>query len=208
MPLLAVLVLLLFSGCHESVNHVELAIGRNVIILDPAGRPCCSGVLLSPRYVLTASHCVNAEPTVKIKWRNAAGDEKIIRATVLYADPDQESTDLAILELDEPIEYPDAVLYSGRSPPRMLELIFAVGNPHGVIDYTASDGKVVYVDRKTNVGTYDQISCIIFRGNSGGGVYTYNGELVGIIVRGGSLSHTYMIPARTIREWMTDYSLD
>lgn len=48
---------------------------------------------------------------------------------------------------------------------------------------------------------YDQTTCAAFPGSSGGGIYTPNGKMVGMIVRGAGETFNLMIPVRRMHEW-------
>lgn len=65
------------------------------------------------------------------------------------------------------------------------ESVFSVGNPSGKLPMTVSDGIISYLDRETfikDIGITNlmQIDVQINHGNSGGGLFNYYGELIGI----------------------------
>ncbi|MBQ3116528.1 MAG: trypsin-like peptidase domain-containing protein [Clostridia bacterium] len=84
------------------------------------------------------------------------------------------------------------------------EDVFAVGNPSGQLPMTVSNGIVSYIDREVLIeGQYMnlvQIDVQINHGNSGGGLFNYYGELVGI-TNGGSEVYdgiNYAIPFKNV----------
>ena len=86
---------------------------------------------------------------------------------------------------------------------RMLETIFAIGNPLGELPGSATAGEVSYLEREvliTEVGSMVlmQISVLTNPGSSGGGLYNLYGELIGI-TNAGNTSYdgiNYAIPAK------------
>ena len=81
------------------------------------------------------------------------------------------------------------------------EEVFAIGNPTGSLPGTVSRGIVAYLDRETLFESAGymyimQINVDIYHGSSGGGLFNYYGELVGI-TNGGNDSNSginYSIP--------------
>lgn len=85
---------------------------------------------------------------------------------------------------------------------KMLDTIFAIGNPLGELPGSATAGEVSYLEREVLVSevgnmTLMQISVLTNPGNSGGGLYNLYGELIGI-TNAGNTSYdgiNFAIPA-------------
>ncbi len=84
------------------------------------------------------------------------------------------------------------------------EDVFAIGNPSGFLPMTVSNGIVSYLDRKVLMGSIYmhllQIDVQINHGNSGGALFNYYGELIGI-TNGGNESYdgiNYTIPFKNV----------
>ena len=178
-------------------------------------------------YILTCAHVIDAqgEITVYVPDRNARNyndadydtrfafsgvldgavhSEQAVR--LVGSDP---TTDIAVLELD--------IAGSGVSAADIVEVqlpvesytqtygeeIFAIGNAGGTMPMSISDGIISYLERTENfegtVLNVMQITAHATHGNSGGGVYNYYGELIGM-VNGGN--ETYLtrnaIPFKTL----------
>ena len=96
-----------------------------------------------------------------------------------------------------------ACVISDEHKVRMLETIFAIGNPLGELPGSATAGEVSYLEREVNVGEVGkmvlmQISVLTNPGSSGGGLYNLYGELIGI-TNAGNTSYdgiNYAIPAK------------
>lgn len=84
------------------------------------------------------------------------------------------------------------------------EDVFAIGNPSGILPMTVSNGIVSYLDRRVFIGssymTLVQIDVQTNHGSSGGALFNYYGELVGI-TNGGSEVYdgiNYAIPFKNV----------
>ena len=89
---------------------------------------------------------------------------------------------------------------------RRGESVFAVGNPSGELPMTVSDGIISYLDREVEINeigmmNLTQIDVQINHGSSGGGLFNYYGELVGITNAGSEVydGTNYAIPYKTSR---------
>lgn len=146
-----------------------------------------SGVLfgwdeeLKLSYILTCFHMIDDISSCKVVDINDCEYE----GSVVGAYPDQ---DLAILAVKTPTDHSltyaslldkGSKLYTGQEA-------IAIGNNNGY-SHTASDGIISYANRKWNTSLYDyktlnqiQISTEINGGNSGGGLFSTSGALIGI----------------------------
>lgn len=102
-----------------------------------------------------------------------------------------QNRDIAVLKLDVSntgVSKDDIVC--SYLPPESYEMqrgedVFAIGNPGGSLPMTASNGIISYLDRESAISsvgymTLMQIDVQINHGSSGGGLYNYYGELIGI----------------------------
>ena len=102
------------------------------------------------------------------------------KAEILWVAP--EGIDLAILCCSTPKDYGSSVKIGSSNEIKMGEKVFAIGNPMG-LDWTYTEG-VVSSFRNKQIGnneiTVIQIQTPLNHGNSGGGLYSEKGNLVGI----------------------------
>lgn len=161
----------------------------------------CSGVWVGNGVILTAYHCMefaavngnvelwgSVEP-VSTKVHYTTQEEDVApgveptgshMGVVAFTDS---AHDLAMVFAFDPIPAHEVALLAKKSPEVGTSLHF-VGHP-GRLEWTHMDGKVAalrkYIQEDIDVdGPFVQVSAPIFFGNSGGGAFSDNGELVGI----------------------------
>ncbi len=147
-------------------------------------------------YVVTNNHVVENAVSVSI----AMDDGHVLDAHVVGADA---KTDLALLKVDRPGDYPYVAL--ARETPRVGDWVLAIGNPFG-LGGSVTAGIVSANGRDLGAGPYDdflQIDAPINKGNSGGPTFNLKGEVVGVNTMifspsGGSVGLAFAIPARTV----------
>ena len=142
-------------------------------VLSGAG----SGVILTTDgYIVTNYHVVEGAQQITVTLH----DDSTYTATVVGAD---QQSDIALLEIDATGLTP-AVLGDSDNV-QVGEVVIAVGNPMGTLGGTVTDGIVSALNRDISVEgnqmTLMQTSAAISPGNSGGGLFNTNGELIGIV---------------------------
>lgn len=142
-------------------------------VLSGAG----SGVILTTDgYIVTNYHVVEGARQITVTLH----DDSTYTATVVGSD---QQSDIALLKIDATGLTP-AVLGDSDSV-QVGEMVIAVGNPMGTLGGTVTDGIVSALNRDISVEgnemTLMQTSAAISPGNSGGGLFNTNGELIGIV---------------------------
>ena len=142
-------------------------------VLSGAG----SGVILTTDgYIVTNYHVVEGAQQITVTLH----DDSTYTATVVGSD---QQSDIALLKIDATGLTP-AVLGDSDSV-QVGAVVIAVGNPMGTLGGTVTDGIVSALNRDITVEgnqmTLMQTSAAISPGNSGGGLFNTNGELIGIV---------------------------
>ena len=156
-----------------------------------------SGFLISADgYIVTNNHVVEHAKSVTVTLEGG----KELAAKVVGTD---EKTDLALLKIVEPGDYPFVKL--SKDATRVGDWVVAIGNPFG-LGGTVTAGIVSAQGRDIGSGPYDsflQIDAPINKGNSGGPTFNLKGEVVGVNTAifspsGGSIGLGFAIPASTV----------
>ena len=139
-----------------------------------------SGVIISSDgYILTCAHVVSGASQITV----TIGDTDYT-ATVVGED---DTSDVAVLKIDATGLTPATV---GDSDSLSVgDSVLAVGNPLGELGGTVTSGIVSALNRSvtiqgtssTNTMSLIQMDASVSPGNSGGGLFNMNGELVGIV---------------------------
>ena len=147
-------------------NQVESSAGSGVIIS-------------SDGYILTCAHVVDGASTITV----TIGD-KDYTATLVGEDT---TSDIAVIKIDADGLTPATVGNSDSL--KVGQSVMAVGNPLGELGGTVTGGMISALNRSVtiqgsssvNTMSLIQMDASVSPGNSGGGLFNMNGELVGIV---------------------------
>ncbi len=137
-----------------------------------------SGVIISEDgYILTCAHVVNGATNVKVQLN---GSDTQYDATVVGLDT---ASDIAVIKIEATGLTPAVIGDSDKLA--VGEEVIAVGNPLGTLGGTVTNGIISALNRQITVEnnqmTLIQTNAAVSPGNSGGGLFNANGELVGIV---------------------------
>ena len=139
-----------------------------------------SGVIISSDgYILTCAHVVDGASTITV----TIGD-KDYTATLVSEDT---TSDIAVIKIDADGLTPATVGNSDSL--KVGQSVMAVGNPLGELGGTVTGGMISALNRSVtiqgsssvNTMSLIQMDASVSPGNSGGGLFNMNGELVGIV---------------------------
>ena len=139
-----------------------------------------SGVIISSDgYILTCAHVVDGASTITV----TIGD-KDYTATLVGEDT---TSDIAVIKIDADGLPPTTVGNSDSL--KVGQSVMAVGNPLGELGGTVTGGMISALNRSVtiqgsssvNTMSLIQMDASVSPGNSGGGLFNMNGELVGIV---------------------------
>ena len=154
-----------------------------------------SGVVISYRgLVITNWHVVENEPAVGVVFKSSFHQDKptlkkedIFIAKVLKTDP---LRDLALLQIISPPQTLTTLTLGSLLQVEVGQDVFAISHPEGLL-WSYTEGVVSQIRpnyvMKTRGGTihratYIQTQTVISQGSSGGALFNYNGQLIGILV--------------------------
>lgn len=179
------------AGGAENLSDVASAVSPSVVVVTTeqvvtdnyfwGGQQVLSGagsgvILTTDGYIVTNNHVVEGAQQVTV----TLADDSTYNATVVGTDSE---SDIALLKIDATGLTP-AVLGDSDTV-QVGEAVIAVGNPMGTLGGTVTDGIISALNRDISVEgnemTLMQTSAAISPGNSGGGLFNTNGELIGIV---------------------------
>ncbi len=136
-----------------------------------------SGVIISKDgYIVTNNHVITGGDTITVFLH----DGREYQAEIIGSD---EKSDLAMLKIEADNLTNAKIGIS--STLRVGDYAIAVGNPLGELQGTVSMGIISALDRLVNVDGNDlvllQTDAAVNPGNSGGGLFDSNGDLIGIV---------------------------
>lgn len=137
-----------------------------------------SGVIISEDgYIITNHHVIENANSVKVTLRDG---NTSYNAAVIGSD---KQNDIALLKVDAK-NLPQAT-FGDSSNLAVGDYVVAIGNPLGQLGGTVTDGIISALARQVSIDnehmTLLQTNAQISPGNSGGGLFNSNGELVGIV---------------------------
>ena len=139
-----------------------------------------SGVIISSDgYILTCAHVVDGASNITVTI-----NDKDYTATLVGEDT---TSDIAVIKIDANGLTPATVGDSDSL--KVGQNVMAVGNPLGELGGTVTGGMISALNRSvtiqgtnsTNTMSLIQMDASVSPGNSGGGLFNMNGELVGIV---------------------------
>ena len=136
-----------------------------------------SGVIISQDgYILTCAHVISGANNITVQLN----DDTTYPATVIGQDS---TSDIAVIKVEATGLTPAVI---GDSDALVVgEDAIAVGNPLGTLGGTVTNGIISALNRQVTVEnnnmTLIQTNASISPGNSGGGLFNGNGELVGVV---------------------------
>lgn len=159
----------------------------------------CSGVLASESLVLTAGHCAHRLACGEQAWvfgyaiteegrapRLSADDvyhcDRVVFAAH-HVDRAGRRWDYAAVQLSRPVAAPRRALALGRELPRAGDRVNVVGYPAGVP--LKVDGAASVLSIRPDTLDYFMLNSDTYDRSSGSAVLAENGELIGLLVRGG-----------------------
>ena len=136
-----------------------------------------SGVIVtSDGYIVTNNHVVSGADGIKVYLQDGTEYDAQLVGTDSY-------TDIAVIKIDA--ENLPAATIGSSSSMMVGDTVYAIGNPLGVLATSVSKGIISGLDREVTIDgqqmTLMQVNASVNSGNSGGGLFNEEGELIGIV---------------------------
>ncbi|MBQ1436422.1 MAG: trypsin-like peptidase domain-containing protein [Ruminococcus sp.] len=137
-----------------------------------------SGVIISEDgYIITNYHVIDGAQNIKVTLRDGTTS---YNAALIGSD---EENDIALLKVDA--TGLSAATFGDSSSLAVGDYVVAIGNPLGELGGTVTDGIISALAREVTIEnknmTLLQTNAQISPGNSGGGLFNANGELIGVV---------------------------
>ena len=180
------------------INTIPTLLNNTVIICSE--NLYGSGVILNNNLILTANHVAIIDKVNISTYRNKKLEGVVIKRDV--------NDDLALIKFTSNIKF-DKIALAERA--QIGQTILSIGNPlglnfniiKGIICHTAR-----YVKENDEYKNYMQININVNPGDSGGGIFDINGDLIGIIVKkiceNEIKGYGYAIPYYRIKGFLLD----
>ncbi len=167
------------SKCGPSVVEIktESVSSGNSLYGQYVSEGAGSGVVISKDgYIVTNNHVISDASSITV----TTTDGKSYEAQLVGADSD---SDLAVIKIDASDLTP--ATFGKSSDLEVGDVAIAIGNPLGELGGTVTEGIISALDRQIEVDgtlmTLLQTDASISPGNSGGGLFDANGNLIGIV---------------------------
>lgn len=136
-----------------------------------------SGVIISEDgYIVTNTHVVQNTNNIMVRLFN----NKEYKATIVGEDV---ASDLTVIKID--VEGLTPAKFGLSDDLIVGQTVIAIGNPLGELGGTVTSGIISAKDRELTINSQSmtllQFSAAVNPGNSGGGLFNLNGELVGVV---------------------------
>jgi len=193
------------SSVVDKVASCVVEITTEAVVNDYYyGRYVASGagsgvVITSDGYIVTNNHVIDGAETITVMLKDGTKYEAKLIGT-------DAQTDIAVIKVEA--TGLNAAVTGDSSKLVVGEMAVAIGNPLGQLGGTVTDGIISALDREITIDdetmTLIQTNAAVNPGNSGGGLFNINGELIGIVNAKNSGSEIeglgFAIPINTVKD--------
>jgi serine protease Do len=173
----------LFENNKQSVVTIYVLESLNTGTGDPrtftSSEGLGSGVLVRDDIVLTAAHVVANAEKIMVQFYDGESVEATTTRIARIAD-------VALITLNRPPANPQVAVIGNSDEVRIGDEVFVVGAPMG-LPYSLSRGVISGLHSEPDLSNdgksleFFQTDAAINTGNSGGPMFNYNGEVIGIV---------------------------
>lgn len=160
-----------------------------------------SGVIIDKNHIITCDHVVGGNEEVTIAFANEDTTKGKVVAT-------NKNIDLAVVEANIPEEFAPVKIISQQ--PQVGSSVTVVGNNFG-LGLTMTDGIISATEREIQENYFIQTDAAINSGNSGGGLFDSQGNLIGIadkkVSKEGVDNIGFAVPFNVVTKFLTKYNI-
>jgi serine protease Do len=216
---LALLFMVPMPVAAETLGEVYRRVNPSVVVIRARGeevteeglsrfREIGSGVLISPDgKVATAAHVVHTMNEIVVEFLG----EDPVPARVIAS---EQMADISIVQVSVVPRDVAVAPLTDSDPVRVGDSVFVVGAPYG-LSHSLSSGIISArwepdtVTRDFPLAEFFQTTAVINTGNSGGPMFSWKGELIGIVSHnitksGGSEGLGFVVTANTVRKLLVE----
>ena len=127
--------------------------------------------------------------------------KKTKSAKLLKFSDNENGEDLAILKVIGDYFNNNTVIFNlTGNLPRIGQELYSIGSPYGLAQ-SFSSGYYSFIGRNMDGILFDQTTCVIYPGSSGGGIFSTDGKYEGMsnVMRASSIN--FIAPIRRIKKW-------
>lgn len=167
----------------DSADSYTLATAKTIdsVVVITTEYSSGSGVIWASHdafsYILTCHHVIEDAKEIRVTLNN----DEIYGAQIVGSDS---RTDIAILQIDVP-DLSSVVLPSEDHTLMLGQAVIAIGNPLGTLGNSVTNGILSSLARTVTIegSTMEliQTNAAVNHGNSGGGLFDLNGQLIGLV---------------------------
>ena len=175
-----------------------------IYVQTPSGSGAGSGVIYDPNGYIVTNYHVADETCTSITV--VLYDETEYKAQYIYGD---ELSDIAVIKIEKTdCDYAE---FGNSDYLTYGDMVLAIGNPQG-LGLSVTDGIISRPGESVTIGnstmTLLRTSAAVNSGNSGGGLFNLNGELIGIVnakIAANTVDNIgYAIPSNTVVKCIND----
>jgi len=198
----------LYQTARRAIKNVQALVeemGQAIVVVKTPAGLGTGWFCNRDGYLVTNNHVIAGERSISVTVFHKDGDgfgKTVFRKVRIVALND--SIDLALLKIEEPVNIPYPQLYLGDSDElKVGDKCFAIGNPLG-LERSTSQGNISKTSRAFDGRLYLQTTAPIAPGNSGGPLFNERGEIVGVVNMGAVFFDGlgFAIPSKYIKEFL------
>ncbi|QBB70682.1 trypsin-like serine protease [Pseudolysobacter antarcticus] len=167
---------------HGTASSLWPAVGAVITLLPGGSFEECTGTLISPRWVLTAAHCLNGDQTVanttfiaQPDYGSSLGSGLPISSFVFDPNYDGLSSDVGLIQLTDPLLIQPFVI-NDLAPPPVGTTLYLLG--YGVTQNNQNNmhkqlGTMMISAETSGTMTFSPSPSLACEGDSGGPVFGY-----------------------------------